>query len=84
MHRAEVQHKQHELRCLQSKKHTEYNLVNSRLLGCSGPVIAADCDLDTLQARLPVRRLSGRTLELEKAFLSDTELDGQQSTLCNM
>jgi hypothetical protein len=35
-------------------------------------------------ARTPVRRLSGRTLELETAFLSDTEVYGQQSTLCNM
>jgi hypothetical protein len=29
------------------------------------------------ELRLPVRRLSDRTLELEKAFLSDTELGGQ-------
>jgi hypothetical protein len=37
-----------------------------------------------LCVRLPVRRLSSRTLELETAFLSDTERDGQRSTLCNM
>jgi hypothetical protein len=65
-------------------KHTEYNLVNSRLLGCSGPVIAADCDLDTLQALLVVSNAAAVACRAAAALqtMSESLCGGTASLTC--